>query len=162
MLTTQGLKFMPQAKCDYLDPDSELGHVKCFTGQAFVKEMFLDSDTDVAVLTFAPTSYEDMALTDDEAAATREMVDAMDGNHRLLVHGRVIPNFDGDIARMPELARTMADIAAWKTYTQASPDGSSGLVAGRRGKRRAADRGSARAAASRPSASTRDCRCRPR
>ena len=48
----QGLKFMPHGRCDYLDPDSELGHLKCYTGQAFVKEMFLDSDTDIAVLTF--------------------------------------------------------------------------------------------------------------
>ncbi len=123
--TMQGLKFMPQAKCDYLDPDSPLGHVDCFTGQAFIKEMFLDSDTDMAVLTFTPTSYEDMPLTNDEAAATREMVAAMQGNHRLLVHGRVIPNFAGDIERMPELQEEW-DVSAWKTYTQASPDGSTG------------------------------------
>ncbi len=123
--TATGLNFMPQAKCDYLDPDSELGHVQCFTGQAFVKEMFLDSDTDMAVLTFAPTTYEDMALTDDEAAATREMVEAMEGNHRLLVHGRVVPNIDGDIARMQE-TRDQWDVSAWKTYTQASVDGSEG------------------------------------
>ncbi|MGI9330967.1 MAG: amidohydrolase family protein [Gammaproteobacteria bacterium] len=124
-LTATGLKFMPQAKCDYIDPDSPLGHVNCFTGQAFVKEMFLDSDTDIAVLTFTPTSYEDMPLTDDEAAATREIVDAMDGNHRLLVHGRVVPNIDGDISRMPELKEKW-DVSAWKTYTQASVDGSDG------------------------------------
>jgi hypothetical protein len=124
-LTMQGLKFMPQAKCDYLDPDSALGHVDCFTGEAFIKEMFLDSDTDMAALTFAPSSLEDMALTDDEAARTRAMVDAMDGNHRLLVHGRVIPNFAGDIERMPEIVEQW-DIASWKTYTQASPDGSTG------------------------------------
>jgi predicted TIM-barrel fold metal-dependent hydrolase len=33
------------------------------------------------------------------------------------VHGRVIPNLPGDIARMPELLKTWK-IAAWKTYTQ--------------------------------------------
>jgi hypothetical protein len=125
MLTATGLKFMPQSKCDYLDPNGEFGHVKCFTGQAFIKEMFLDSDTDMAVLTFTPTSYEDMPLTYDEAAATREMVDAMDSNHRLLVHGRVVPNIDGDIQRMPEL-KEQWDVSAWKTYTQASVDGSEG------------------------------------
>jgi len=125
MLTATGLRFMPQSKCSYIDPDSEFGHIECFTGQAFIKEMFLDSDTDMAVLTYTPTSYEDQPLTDDEAAMTREMVDAMDGNHRLLVHGRVVPNLDGDIARMPELVEQW-QIAAWKTYTQASPDGSTG------------------------------------
>jgi len=125
MITATGLKFMPQSKCDYLDPDGEWGHVKCFTGQAFAKEMFLDSDTDMAVLTFTPTTYEDMPLTDDEAAATRELVEAMDGNHRLLVHGRVVPNIDGDISRMAELHEQW-NVSAWKTYTQASVDGSEG------------------------------------
>jgi predicted TIM-barrel fold metal-dependent hydrolase len=125
MDTAMGTKFMPQSKCDYLDPNSEFGHLKCFTGQAFVKEMFLDSDTDMAVLTFTPTAFEDMPLTDDEAAATREMVEAMEGNHRLLVHGRVIPNFDGDLERMADMQEQW-DVSAWKTYTQASPDGSTG------------------------------------
>ncbi|MEQ1803273.1 MAG: amidohydrolase family protein [Gammaproteobacteria bacterium] len=125
MLTAQGLKFMPQAKCDYLDPKSEFGHMKCFTSQAFVKEMFLDSDTDMAVLTFTPTSYEDMPLTQDEARATQEMVDALDGSRRLLVHGRVVPNLPGDIERMPELAGKWK-ISAWKTYTQADPAGETG------------------------------------
>src|SRR5690606_19121580 len=125
MLTATGLGFMPQAKCSYLDPDSEYGHLKCFTSQAFVKEMFLDSDTDMAVLTFTPTSYDDMPLTQDEAESTREMVEALDGSRRLLVHGRVIPNLPGDLGRMTELAEKWK-IAAWKTYTQASPDGSTG------------------------------------
>jgi hypothetical protein len=125
MTTATGLGFMPQAKCAYLDPKSEYGHVRCFTGQAFIKEMFLDSDTDMAVLTFTPTSHEDMPLTQDEAEATREMVEAMEGGHRLLVHGRVVPNLAGDVERMPELAEKWR-VAAWKTYTQASPDGSSG------------------------------------
>jgi len=121
----QGLKFMPQGQCDYLDPDSELGHLQCYTGQAFVKEMFLDSDTDLAVLTFTPSTYDDMPLTTDEAAATRELVDALDGNQRLLLHGRVIPNLDGDLQRMPGLLDEW-NISAWKTYTQASVGAQSG------------------------------------
>jgi predicted TIM-barrel fold metal-dependent hydrolase len=66
-----------------------------------------------------------MPLTEDEAAATRELVDALDGNQRLILHGRVIPNLDGDIERMPELAEQLR-ISAWKTYTQSSPDGKTG------------------------------------
>ncbi|MGI9308957.1 MAG: amidohydrolase family protein, partial [Gammaproteobacteria bacterium] len=113
----QGLKYMPGGRCSYIDKDSEFGYLECYTGQAFVREMFLDSDTDIAVLTFTPSTEDDMPLTTDEAAATREMVDAMDGTHRLLMHGRVIPNLDGDLARMAELADTW-DVCAWKTYTQ--------------------------------------------
>ena len=121
----RGLKFFPHGKCDYLDPDSELGHLNCFTGQAFIKEMFLDSETDIAVLTFTPSTLENMPLTTDEAAATREIVNALEGNRRLLLHGRVIPNLDGDLQRMPGLLEEW-QISAWKTYTQASEDGKSG------------------------------------
>jgi predicted TIM-barrel fold metal-dependent hydrolase len=120
-----GLKFMPHGQCDYMDKDSELGHLQCYTGQAFVKEMFLDSDTDIAVLTFTPSTYENMPLTTDEAAATRELVDALDDNRRLLLHGRVIPNLDGDLDRMSELLDEW-QIVAWKTYTQASVGAQSG------------------------------------
>ncbi len=120
-----GLKFFPHGKCSYLDPDSEFGHLECFTGEAFIKEMFMDSDTDMAVLTFTPSTEENMALTTDEAAATRELVDALEGSRRLLIHGRVIPNLDGDIARMPELAETWKAVA-WKTYTQFGPAEDSG------------------------------------
>jgi hypothetical protein len=66
-----------------------------------------------------------MPLTQDEAQATREMVEALEGSRRLLVHGRVVPNLSGDIERMPELAEKW-QIAAWKTYTQADPAGDSG------------------------------------
>jgi len=77
------------------------------------------------VLTFTPSTLEDMPLTTDEAAATRELVDALEGNRRLLLHGRVIPNLDGDIARMPDLVEQW-QITAWKTYTQASVGAQSG------------------------------------
>jgi hypothetical protein len=121
----QGLKFMPHGQCDYLDPDSEFGHLECYTGKAFVKEMFLDSETDIAILTFTPSTLENMPLTEDEAAATRDLVEVLDGDRRLLLHGRVIPNLDGDLDRMPGIIEEW-DIAAWKTYTQASPDGTGG------------------------------------
>ncbi|MDP6436705.1 MAG: amidohydrolase family protein [Gammaproteobacteria bacterium] len=121
----QGLRFMPHGRCSYIDPDSEFGHLECFTGQAFVKEMFLDSDTDIAVLTFIPSSVENMPLTTDEAAATREMVAAMEGSRRVMIHGRVVPNLDGDLDRMQELKETW-DVCAWKTYTQYGPEPESG------------------------------------
>ncbi len=87
--------------------------------------MFLNSDTDMAVLTFTPTGYEDMPLTQEEAEATKELTEALEGTHRLLVHGRVVPNLPGDVERMPELAEKWK-IAAWKTYTQADPQGQTG------------------------------------
>jgi predicted TIM-barrel fold metal-dependent hydrolase len=49
-------------------------------------------------------------------------VDELSGSKRLLLHGRVNPNQDGDLARMDELAETWR-VSAWKTYTQFGPGG---------------------------------------
>jgi hypothetical protein len=46
----------------------------------------------------------------------------MEGTHRILLHGRVNPNQEGDLEGMDELAERYR-IAAWKTYTQWGPDG---------------------------------------
>jgi predicted TIM-barrel fold metal-dependent hydrolase len=46
----------------------------------------------------------------------------MEGNHRLMIHGRVNPNQPGDIEDMPRLKEQFG-VCAWKTYTQWGPDG---------------------------------------
>ncbi len=88
----------------------------------FIKDVFLDSDTDMMVLSFIPSRRENELLTIQEADATRRIVDAMEGTHRLLLHGRANPNQDGDLAGMDELAERWG-VSAWKCYTQWGPDG---------------------------------------
>ena len=58
----------------------------------------------------------------EEADETRRIIDKMEGTHRLLIHGRVNPNQDGDLDGMDELAETWG-VSAWKCYTQWGPDG---------------------------------------
>lgn len=118
-------KTEPQASCGYSEDVGELRYMGCFDGRAYAKEVFLDSDTDIAVLTFVPTTYDSMPLTIEEAAATRDVIEKMQGSHRLLLHGRVIPNLPGDLDRMSELAEQWK-ISAWKTYTQYGPTLQSG------------------------------------
>ncbi len=84
--------------------------------------MFLDSDTDVVVLSFVPSSREREPLTMEEAAAAAQLVERLDGTHRLLLHARVNPNQPGDLESMDMLA-SRYKVAAWKTYTQWGPDG---------------------------------------
>ena len=83
----------------------------------FIKDIFLDSDTDMMVLSFIPSSRARELLTIQEADATRRIVEEMEGSHRLLIHGRANPNQDGDLQGMDELAEW--GVAAWKCYTQA-------------------------------------------
>ena len=92
------------------------------SAQVFVKDVFMDSDTDVMVLSFVPSTREAEPVTIQAADAMRRVVDKLEGTHRLLVHGRVNPNQPGDIEAMDELAQKWR-ISAWKTYTQWGPDG---------------------------------------
>jgi predicted TIM-barrel fold metal-dependent hydrolase len=108
----------PQGKCGEADP------VRCFDAQHFVKEVFLDSDTDMAVLSFVPEMPEMNPLSLKEAARVREVVAALGPGRRLLLHAMVVPNADaaaGELRRMEESHRTYG-IAAWKVYTQWGPN----------------------------------------
>jgi hypothetical protein len=86
----------------------------------------MDSDTDLMVLSFVPSTREGEPLTIEEATATARIVEKLNGTHRLLIHGRVNPNQPGDLESMDELAARYK-ISAWKTYTQWGPAGTPGF-----------------------------------
>ena len=94
-----------------------IGRTGLGNSDKFIKDIFLDSDTDMMVLSFIPSSRARELLTIQEADATRRIVEEMEGSHRLLIHGRANPNQDGDLQGMDELAEW--GVAAWKCYTQA-------------------------------------------
>jgi len=114
--------FAPKAACARNDGKDPRGHLACLTADEFVKDVFLDSDTDMMVLSFVPARRDASPLEIESADAVRRIVDRMEGNHRLLIHGRVNPNQPGDIEDMPRLAEQFG-VCAWKTYTQWGPDG---------------------------------------
>ncbi len=102
--------------------ENDRSYLKCFGPDAFVQDVFMDSDTDLMVLSFVPSTREGEPLTIEEAAAARAIVDELDGTHRLYLHGRVNPNQKGDIEDMQRL-RDEFGVVAWKTYTQWGPEG---------------------------------------
>ena len=114
------LRGLPNA-CLQAEPDDQAA-LQCLRAEAFIKDVFLDSDTDMMVLSFVPSKRDEEPLSIEEADATRRIIDAMEGDHRLMLHGRVNPNQQGDIEDMDRLAAEFP-IAAWKTYTQWGPDG---------------------------------------
>ena len=113
--------FAQNKQCDALGKPGR-AYMDCLNGEAFIKDVFLDSDTDLCVLSFVPSTRAGEPLTIEEAAATASIVERMQGTHRLLLHGRVNPNQAGDVEAMDMLASKYR-IAAWKTYTQWGPDG---------------------------------------
>jgi uncharacterized protein len=99
-----------------------LGKTGLGGAQQFIKDIFLDSDTDMMVLSFIPSHREKELLAIQEADEVRRIIDAMEGTHRLLIHGGVNPNQEGDVEGMDELAQRWG-VSAWKCYTQWGPDG---------------------------------------
>jgi len=99
-----------------------LAYLQCIGRDEFIKDIFLDSDTDLVVLSFVPSTRKGEPLTMEEAAATASIVEKMQGTHRVYLHGRVNPNQQGDLEAMDMLAEKYP-VAAWKTYTQWGPDG---------------------------------------
>ncbi|MDX2225049.1 MAG: amidohydrolase family protein [Rhodospirillaceae bacterium] len=113
--------FAPQAGCAYKGDDAELGQIRCLDGEAYVKEVFLDSDTDIAVLSFGPAPDNEMMPKYSEGAETVRIVEALGTTQRLLVHGRCMPTYAADLAAMEDTAAKWP-VAAWKTYTQHGPN----------------------------------------
>lgn len=113
---------MEKARCEANSSDDDRSYLDCLSGSEFVKDIFLDSDTDIMVLSFVPSTRETEPVTIEEAAQTRRIVSELEGSKRLMIHGRVNPNQDGDLEAMDELAENW-DICAFKTYTQYGPGG---------------------------------------
>ncbi len=116
------LSGMPKAACGLAEGGGDRDYLQCLGPDEFVKDVFLDSDTDMMVLSFVPSRADAEPLTIEEADAVRTIVNRMEGDYRLMLHGRVNPNQPGDIELMDELAGLWG-VAAWKTYTQWGPDG---------------------------------------
>ena len=113
---------MQKASCELADMPGDRAYLNCLGADEFIKDVFLDSDTDIMVLSFVPSTQEREPVTIEDANETRNIVAQLDGSKRLMIHGRVNPNQDGDLETMDELAERW-DICAFKTYTQFGPGG---------------------------------------
>ena len=120
--TAKPLQMPKTSACGPSKGPGQLDYLQCIGADEFIKDVFLDSDTDLMVLSFVPSTKAGEPLTIEEAAATAKIVEKMNGTHRLLIHGRVNPNQAGDMEGMDALAASYR-ISAWKTYTQWGPDG---------------------------------------
>jgi uncharacterized protein len=113
------LASFPQGSCGDRDP------VDCFSAEQFIKHVFLDSDTEIAVLSFVPELPERNPLSLEEAERVRVLVERMEGANRLFLHAMVVPNGGAEIEPLQLMQDAVAryPIAAWKCYTQWGPGG---------------------------------------
>jgi predicted TIM-barrel fold metal-dependent hydrolase len=105
----------PQAACG--DADGRM----CFSIDHFLEEVFLNSETNLAVLSAIPVAPSASPLTMDDMEHARRVAERVCHDERLLLHGQALPaigTLDAQLAAMDDL---VADhrIAAWKIYTHA-------------------------------------------
>jgi hypothetical protein len=108
---------------DTLNPSCSVeDELECFSRYGYIKDIFLESDTTVGVLSDTPSpSDTNDPLTFDEMRRTRDIVDMLSsgGGGRLFLHSIVVPNIgrvEEQLDLMQARAETM-DVAAWKVYT---------------------------------------------
>src|SRR5262245_37072651 len=86
----------------------------------YVKELFGDSDTVMAVISGVPSrDWDKNPLPPDQMVATRKFVNDLAGSRRLLSHGLLRPNLGKkELAEMERQVKELK-IDAWKMYTGA-------------------------------------------
>jgi predicted TIM-barrel fold metal-dependent hydrolase len=84
----------------------------------YIKEIFLDSDTTVAVISGIPSATEaNNILPPSKMAETRDVINRLAASQRLVAHGLVMPNQGpSDLDEMQRQAEQLK-ISAWKGYT---------------------------------------------
>lgn len=98
---------------------------------AYINNVFLETETAVAVLTSGPGATEDSArnLFNDEMAATRALFERFGGSGRILNHAVVHADIDAEVDAM-EFWRDEYRPVGWKIYTPGRLDAATGWVFG--------------------------------
>ena len=118
----------------YLSGDpacNESDKLQCLSRYHYAHDIFLESDTSIAVLSDTPSSKDTQdPLTFEEMKQTREIMNRLSpaDNGRLRLHSIVVPNagrIEAQLESMQSRAEAM-DVAAWKVYTPFTGDAGKG------------------------------------
>lgn len=111
------------------DPDcTEADKLDCLSRYYYAHDIFLESDTTIAVLSDTPSGRDsDDPLDFDQMRRTRDLMNQLSppDSGRLRLHSVVVPNagpLQAQLDRMQARAEAL-DVAAWKVYTPYGPDG---------------------------------------
>jgi hypothetical protein len=103
----------PQSSCGETDPRL------CYSIDRYLEEVFLRSDTNIAVLSAIPAVSEDGPLSPARMDDARRAADVLCGDGRVLMHGQATPQLgtlEAQLDAMDSLVERYP-ITAWKLYT---------------------------------------------
>jgi len=104
--------------------ESDTGTIADLSWQNFIKEVFLDSETAIGLISTPPGPYPQEAVVPPrEMAHIRDEINRVTQSRRMLAHGLVTPQLgQADLDFMDMQAATLK-VDAWKGYTGAAPKG---------------------------------------
>ncbi|HEY6084209.1 MAG TPA: amidohydrolase family protein [Nitrospira sp.] len=100
------------------------GTIDDLSWRNFVKEVFLDSETSIGLISTPPGPYpQEAVVPPKEMAHIRDEINRVAGSQRMLAHGLATPQLGStDLDFMAMQAETLK-IDAWKCYTGSCPKG---------------------------------------
>ena len=100
------------------------GTIDDLSWRNFVKEVFLDSETTIGLISTPPGAYpQEAVVPPDEMAHIRDEINRLAGSQRMLAHGLATPQLGRtDLDFMAQQAETLK-VDAWKCYTGSCPKG---------------------------------------
>jgi hypothetical protein len=112
------IQVLPNATCGLTPVQA------CFERSQYIREIFLNSDTTVAVLSALAATDDQLPITNDEIAQSRDIINMMASSQRLVNHCMVLPNYNQQ-AQLDGMQRIhdMYGVGAWKVYTPWGPNG---------------------------------------
>ena len=89
-----------------------------------IKEVFLDSETDIGLISTPPGPYpQEAVVPPKEMTHIRDEINRVTRSRRMLAHGLITPQLgQADLDFMDQQAATL-EVDAWKGYTGAAPKG---------------------------------------
>lgn len=126
-VTKQGLLALRRrARQAGLNPKlaGDTGTLRDLSWENFLKEVFLDSETSIGLISTPPGPYPQQAVVPPkEMAHVRDEVNRVAGSQRMLAHGLVTPQLGQADLDFMDLQAGSLRVDAWKCYTGSPPKG---------------------------------------
>ena len=103
---------------------SDTGTLSDLSWQNFLKEVFLDSETAIGLISTPPGPYPNEAVVPpNEMAHIRDEINRITQSRRMLAHGLVTPQLGRTDLDFMEMQAETLKVDAWKAYTGSCPKG---------------------------------------
>lgn len=100
------------------------GTIDDLSWENFVKEVFLDSETSIGLISTPPGPYpQEAVVPPKEMAHIRDEINRVAGSQRMLAHGLATPQLGAADLDFMAMQAEMLKIDAWKCYTGSCPKG---------------------------------------